>query len=375
VTLDERQLSALIGEIYDAALNQPEWVDVLAKIAHFVGGSAACLFAGSAGANAIHVYGTDPRYRQLYLDHYKDLDPATSRRLSADVDEPFAAEDVIPYHEFLATRFYREWAQPQQLVDFLACVLDGSMTSPAMIRVFRHERDGLVDEPARERMRLIAPHVRRSVIAGRLSDRMTAETATYIDVLDRFTAGMFLVDAGARIVHANSAGRAVLTAGEVLRSVDGRVVAGNKETDKDLRNIFANAGTGDDVSINGVAVSLTTRTGEHYVAHALPLTLDRRRRGGARKDFPVAALFVRKAAMEVPSPPEIIAKTYRLTRAELRVLLALVELGNVPQVARGLGLAASTVRTHIENLYKKTGAGRHADLVKLVVGFCNPLVS
>jgi hypothetical protein len=40
-----------------------------------------------------------------------------------------------------------------------------------------------------------------------------------------------------------------------------------------------------------------------------------------------AALFVHKAVLVAPSPPEIIAKSFKLTPSELRVLLAIVEVG------------------------------------------------
>jgi DNA-binding CsgD family transcriptional regulator len=113
--------------------------------------------------------------------------------------------------------------------------------------------------------------------------------------------------------------------------------------------------------------------GERYVAHVLPLTSGARRRAGMAYAA-AAALFVRKAALETPSPPEIIAKTYKLTPTELRVLLALVEVGGAPEVAEALGIAGSTVKTHLARLFEKTGVGRQADLVKLVAGFSNPLV-
>ncbi len=375
---DERQPSALIAEIYDAALDPSLWVDVLAKIAHFVGGSAATLFTGSAAKKSVYDYGIDTHYRQLYFDHYINPDPATTGRFSADIDEPAAISDIIPYHEFLTTRFYREWAQPQGLVDFVICVLDKSTTNPAMIRVFRHQRDGAVDDQARRHMRLIGPHVRRSVLVGRLIDLETAETATYADVLDSIGAGVFLVDAGARIIHANIAGQVILKAGDFLRAVDGRLAAGDSAANKTLRGSFAAAGSGDGaVGIKGIAVPLITRAGEHYVAQVLPLQvlpLTSSKRLCASIIRPaVAALFVHKAALQAPTLPKTIARSYGLTPAELRVLLAIVELGGVPEVARALGLAASTVRTHILRLYKKTGAGREADLVKFVVGFRNPL--
>ncbi len=88
----------------------------------------------------------------------------------------------------------------------------------------------------------------------------------------------------------------------------------------------------------------------------------------------VAALFVHKAPLEAPAPPEVIAKTFKLTPTELRVLLGVVEVGGGPQVAEALGVAESTVKTHLKRLYAKTGVNRQADLVKLVAKFASPLV-
>ena len=73
--------------------------------------------------------------------------------------------------------------------------------------------------------------------------------------------------------------------------------------------------------------------------------------------------------------PEIIARHYRLTPSELRVLLAVIEVGGVPEVAEALGIADTTVKTHLGSVYGKTGTSRQADLVKLVAGFRSPLAA
>jgi DNA-binding CsgD family transcriptional regulator len=86
-------------------------------------------------------------------------------------------------------------------------------------------------------------------------------------------------------------------------------------------------------------------------------------------------LFVRKATLEASSPPGIIGEMYHLTPTELRVLLAIVDVGGVPEVAASLGVAATTIKTHLSRLFEKTGVGRQADLVKLVAGFSTPLAS
>jgi DNA-binding CsgD family transcriptional regulator len=70
--------------------------------------------------------------------------------------------------------------------------------------------------------------------------------------------------------------------------------------------------------------------------------------------------------------PDVLGAAFKLTPAELRVLLAIVELGGVPEVAAALGVADTTVRTHVR-LFERTGARRQADLVKLVTGYATPL--
>jgi len=376
--IDQEELSLFIGEIYDAAIDASRWRSVLAKAAKFIGGSSAALFSKDAAngqGDIYYEYGTDPHYRELYFEKYVKLDPATTGHSFADVEQPIAVADLMPYHEFLETRFYREWVQPQGVVDFLAAVLDKSVTSVAMFGVFRHERDGLVDDEARGRLKLIIPHVRRAVMVSRIINLKTAEAGTFADTLDGLSAGMCLLDAEGRIVHVNVAGRAILDIGDFLSESGGRIVARDREVDRALRELLEAAG-GDDgvIGTEGIDLPLRAQDGTRYVAHVLPLTSGVRRLAGAAYSA-VAALFVRKSTIEVPSAPEVIARSYRLTPTELRVLLAIVEVGRVPEVAAALGVAESTVKTHLGRLFEKTGVTRQADLVKIVAGFSTPFAS
>jgi DNA-binding CsgD family transcriptional regulator len=195
-------------------------------------------------------------------------------------------------------------------------------------------------------------------------DLKTAEAATFADTLDGLSAGMYLVDAEGRILHANAAGHAILAAGDILYAVGGRLAACDAQVNQTLREVFEAAGQGDAaVGTKGIAMPLIGKDGERYVAHALPLTSGARRRAGIAYTA-VAALFVRKAALAMSSRSEVIGKTFKLTPTELRVLLAIVEVGGVPEVAAALG---------VSRLFEKTGATRQADLVKLVAGYATPL--
>jgi DNA-binding CsgD family transcriptional regulator len=177
------------------------------------------------------------------------------------------------------------------------------------------------------------------------------------------------------MVHANAAGHAILAAGDYLRAAGGRLIAGDSDTDRILQDVLIAAGNGDAaIGVRGIALPLTARDGERHVAHVLPLTSGARRRAGIATSA-AAVMFVHKAALHIPSPPAAIARAYRLTPAELRVLLAVVEIGGAPKVAEALGIGEGTVKAHLGHLFEKTGAKRQADLVKLVAGYSSPLQS
>src|SRR5215831_17118592 len=211
---EAEQLSSLIGDIYDAALDPTLWPGALASATRFVDGFSAALFFKDATRKSGNLYydtgGIQPHYAQLYFNTYVKLDPSTTGHILAEIGEPVATVDIMPYDEFLETRFYREWARPQQLADFVTIVLEKSGRGAAVFGVYRHDRDGPADEAMRRRMRLIIPHMRRAALIGRVIDLKRIKAATLVDLLEGISAGMFLVNGSGRIVHANARGHAML---------------------------------------------------------------------------------------------------------------------------------------------------------------------
>jgi DNA-binding CsgD family transcriptional regulator len=221
----------------------------------------------------------------------------------------------------------------------------------------------------RQRIALIAPLAQRALRIGQAIDPRPSEAATFADTLNGLRTAIFLVDAGCRIVHANAAGHDILRADDFLRCIGGQLVARSLRADHGLREAVANDSGAPGAA--GMALLLAAHDGERYIMHVLPLT-SAARTGTGMTSNAVAALFVRKVALERPCG-ELVARTFQLTPAELRVLLAIVEIGGVPETAAALGIAQTTVKTHLHRVFAKTGSRHQVDLVKLVAGFSNPL--
>jgi PAS domain-containing protein len=359
---EDNELRYVVGAIYDAALNPMLWPDALARIAAFVGGPSRALspkdlvsrFAGSDDHT-----GLDSDDMQLSAETYAGFDPLAALPM-------FDAGQIVDFPEFgdVAATVV---AKPNQ-----GCALRGAVPSEAN----DISDNDIADAEMHRRMTLVAPHARRAILIGKAIGRKADEAAIYADILDSLSAGFFLIDAAGRIVHANAAGREILGADDFLRSIDGRLVVRDKKVHQTLQRSFADKHDGEadgEIGRKGIAIPLVARDGEYHIAHVLPL--GPRARASAHAAGAATAMYVSKATLEAPSSAEVIRHAYQLTRTELRVLLAIVNVGGIREVATALGIADCTVKTHIRRLLEKTGAGRQTDLIKLVAGFFTPLVA
>ena len=302
--------SALVADIYDAALDPPSWREVLKDICGFVhDGPTACLFWQDAvrrAGQAYYVWGGDPLYSRLYWDKYVRLNPFTAAAGHFPVEEVYSAADILPLPQFFETPFYKEWMIPQGWGDVLSANLDKSATSRAVFSVARHARDGMVDEEMRRRMRLLVPHVRRSAMIGKLINLSRVEAAALADTLDGLQAGMFLVDAaGGWCMPMRAGARCWMPATCCMRTANWW--RWGREGDESLREILLAAGNGEAALVDKeVAVRLAARDGDRFVTHVLPLTSGARRQAGVSYAA-VAAVFVQKAGHDASPALEMLA--------------------------------------------------------------------
>src|SRR3954468_16171373 len=242
---DQQRLSDLISAVYDAAIEASLWESAIERVAGFVGGSGGGLFCKDVGVPHASIPYRVGFQTPLPVALFQQIYPAAEGHFLGDLEQPIATTDLMPFGELAESELYRQWAEPQGFVDFLSAVVDRTTVSTAIFGIFRHKRNGTVNDRARRRMRLVSPHIRRGVLIGRMFEFKAAEVATFVDTFDGLAAGMFLVDASARLIHANAAGNAILGASDILSLASGRLVAGDAQVDRALRDVFVAAGQGD----------------------------------------------------------------------------------------------------------------------------------
>lgn len=241
MSFEAQWLCDLITAIYDAALDETLWPAALEQICFFVGGPAAMIFAHDGALRSgqrFFPWGDDLDFTRLYFDRYVKINPIVLAQSLLDVGEVGTAPDLAPWEEFIETRFYREWAAPQGYVDNVFSILDKSETSFAVLAVTRDTNSGAADDEARQRLGLVAPHVRRAVLIGNVIDLRKAEAAMLAEVIAGLASAVFFVDSDGGIVFANNTGKEMLSDGSVLRPADGVLKAVDPQGRYDVEERF-----------------------------------------------------------------------------------------------------------------------------------------
>jgi len=373
------RLISVVGDIYDTTFDHALWGKTLKRIVEYVGveydSAWSCALVAKDATGEVrlgHQVGITPHFARSYVDHYGQLDPTQAIRLF-DVGQIHSMQDWVPIEDYRKGRFYQEWVRPQGFEDAASVMLEKSADGFSYFGMIKS--GGLVDNDLRRTLAPIVPHLRRAVLIGQVLHRPARIASSMAHALDALKTAIFLLAGTGNITHTNESGRDILERKDFLRAERGQLIAADLRLNRILHEAVAAAILGDGATRSeSIALPFVAHDGERFVGHLLPLTAGRRRETGSAYDA-TAILLVSKTSLDGTAASDIIKKIFRLTPAEARVLLAIVEFGGVPETARGLDVAESTVKTHLGRIFTKTDTKRQADLVKLIAAFSSPVRS
>jgi len=78
-------------------------------------------------------------------------------------------------------------------------------------------------------------------------------------------------------------------------------------------------------------------------------------------------LFITDPEQRLDVSPEIIARLFGLTASEARLASALSRGDSMEEAAEAMGVTVSTARTYLKQVFSKTGTGRQADLIRMIL--------
>jgi DNA-binding CsgD family transcriptional regulator/PAS domain-containing protein len=272
--------------------------------------------------------------------------------------------DLAPQVNIFSTPFYQEWAQPQRIHQVMEVVALSETTRLGLFCITRQDHMGLFSNDHIDLMRSLAPHIRRAITISDLLDLRTVERQAFSAVIDSIPTGICVVGADGEILHANTAAQAMLDKKMPIRSEDGRLRGPNKAATTELLGAIA-AAQEEEAAMGSSGIGVALRGAEgHSVAHVLPLA-----RGDVRTRLvpqALAAVFVNEDGPASFVNLDAIAGSFEFTPSETRLTGELLTGRTLAEAATALSVGESTVKTHLQNVFFKTGTSRQVDLITLL---------
>jgi len=383
-SISPEALSDLIGTIYDCVFDPKRWEDVLESIRGEFGFVTAVLgvtpLVGglpAVHASAIHVtLGIDPEALNLALsglgDAFLELWGGMEKVQAFPLDEPVICSQITDPATWPENAYYRAIGLPRNVFDGVGLCVARDPTMVGHLGFGVHRSYGAIDDAHVAGLRLVSPHIRRAVTISGLFDLKAIEVAAFTAAIDALSAGVLLVDESNRIVHANASASAMLTADDPIRSEQGRLSLSHPAARAALEAAVQQAAL-DEMKLGqrGMAVPVRRANGDPLVIHILPLKRGDIRRAVTQRA--VAALFIAPAALPPRLPTDALTLIYDLTPAETRVFELICGGKTQAEIGPLLGIAVSTVKTHLLRIFEKTGCRRQLDLVKLAASLSLPV--
>jgi DNA-binding CsgD family transcriptional regulator len=371
--LSAERASEIIGYIYDCVIDPSQWDPVLARVCaelELANGVLGVIRLRHGNQILQSAVGVPAEWLSTMPDYDEDvvaLWDGPARLQQFPLDEPVIQSEAVGQEAMEANRFFREQVVPHGLIDAVgfAIVREPSVLGHAVFG--RHGSYGAIDDSVASGLRLLAPHFRRAITISNLFDMKAIEAAMFRSALDSVRFGIVIVDERLNVRQANAVADAMLTAGSPLRTQSGALKLPQSTAEAILEDAVARAAY-DEATIGqkGIGVPVTGAGGEAFVMHVLPL-----RQGGARPGLvpsAAAAIFITAASRPLRLPADAIALLYDLTPAEARVFELICEGANSEVITAQLGIARSTLKRHLNRVFRKTGCRRQADLVRLAAG-------
>lgn len=363
------QMSDLVSAIYDSAIDPNEWPRALGAMCRAMNFRSAILNLRTFPAGDIlllYTYGIEPHWLEMFYGYGAEAVEqwgGTARLLTHDIREPGLMSVINQAGLTEANRIYVEWTRPRGIIDVMGIGLARDVTAAGTIAFGRHGDFGPVTESELDLARLLIPHLQRAVQISRLLDVAQIKSTMFQSVVDALSVGVIMTDTNLKLVHANQVAQGMLSAGMPVGTVNGRLAIPSPGATAALTRAVSRAAT-DETSLGPNGFGVPLRLGDQtHVFHVLPL-----RSGQLRPTLSVAAdaaIFIAPSRKSPLWPDLQIAALFDLTPAEARVFERVCAGASLGEIADETGTAQSTVKTHLLQVFAKTGCHRQAELVAL----------
>ncbi len=360
----------LIGLIYEAAVDRHTWPLVADRLADLTKGVICQIgtYEAASGTALNIAPRVSPEASRSYAEYWVHRNPLVEVGLRRPVGEVLSIHDLMPRHKLALTAFYNEFLAPLGLQQKLGASLLNDSSGWAAFGVWRPDGHGAFNHSDAKLLVGLVPHLQRALQLNLRLAEVEMTRAASSELLERLRLAVALVDAACRVLFANRAGEAILTeqCGLQLRA-SGVLHAERYAETTALHKLVVEAANRIADNDKGAGGRLLISRGDRrppLTVLVIPLRADidwvvpRR---------PAAMLFITDPEQSATPTAASLRWCFGLTRMEAAVAQQVLKGDGVKGAALRLRVSPSTIRTHLDAVFQKTGTRRQVELVRTLL--------
>jgi len=373
ITIDQQ--SRLLAHLYSGTIEYGRWADVLRILTSSYDAVNCSLATIDMRTGKPIVQYTSQAFEQSWYEDYHNryakvspLRPVLFKR--ENIGRVMTADQVMPPHEFEKTEFYCDFFKRYGIRHVLGSVFKLEQGRAAYIALHRSPRTAPFDQADIDSLQSFLPHLNlafriRSHCMG--LSRYEEVSQQYLDSKGK---GLLCLDRHGRVVSMNKEAERILRLNDGLALVQDHLQAADLGDNQRLHQLLSRSSQADisvdrgivDAATGGAAVVRRTGNQPPYALWIFPVV--GRSLHFEDNEIATAVEISDPLRSAVPTPENVLAG-YRLTKAEMRLASALVEGSQLKDIALRFDVSVNTLKVQRRSLYRKIGATRHFDLMRL----------
>lgn len=386
------RLSDLIGFIYRGATDPSLWPQIVEDASSWLGSPKGMLYTPLHGPEQGGVYfqhGLSDFFLELYKTKYQSVDMWTQQAVRLDLFKEgnvILGTDLVPHETLVNSQWYRDCLRVGDISRLLTSVVFGvsgweadprTADMPTACSFYRGDDGTDYSEVDRRKLALLIPHFSRSLgVMARLRMK-DLQIASNLSAIDRLPLAVVLMSRAGDVVFANRSALAMLSRTDVLKLQRsppgrglGRLVAKAPSANREIEKALLAASRISDVLHFSSVIRVPNSPGQPWSIQLSRLSPTSQ--FSAEGQLPEIIAFLTDPRQPIRMTAGLLCRTYGLTPAEERVAVAATAAGALEELAESLLLRVNTVKTHLRQVYAKTGVRGRGELVRLVLGLASP---
>jgi DNA-binding CsgD family transcriptional regulator/PAS domain-containing protein len=368
--ISPEQVQYLLSSIYDAALDENQWEDVLITLAATFNaeqGIMRMVNPKSLNVSHVHTLNKDPAWTQAYIDHYVQQDPWVKILLDSKGTWLECTHHILSDKEYEALGYYSDFVAPQEMHHGIGGRINIKNDAFCYMSFQRRkERQGF-EQQYLDALRGLVPHIQKAVLINEKTRHLKFENNLLKDTLNQVNNPLLLVNARGKIVYINSLAEQLLNQQPNISIVNNCIFIHSHEENKKIQHLIHQATSHDtQTSLKQGGAMCYHQPGSNSYLSIMVTPVNPDRINNDTSDDEMAILLLNTNHCKISLSAELLKGLYNLTPAEARLVLHLCEGLTLDEISEKLCITKNTLKSQLRSSFRKTSVSRQSELINLV---------